>query len=214
MRILLVHGWGYDPEIWQRVIADLGNEHDIICADLGFNGQVVIPTGHFEVAAGHSLGVPWLLSQQEISWDKLVSINGFTRFCAGEDFPEGISPKFVDRMMRKLPKACDSVLQDFHTLCEPVGKRQGEKINSFGTPDVKRLMWGLEFLRDLDLRSKINPAATIILADKSDLVVSEAMITQLFSNFKINWSERAGHLLPWEDPGLCSQFILKAGTRK
>ncbi|MCZ4282143.1 alpha/beta hydrolase [Kiloniella laminariae] len=223
MRVLLVHGWGYGPEIWQRVIVRLGKAHDIICADLGFRGHTDIPTGHFDVAVGHSLGVPWLLSQAEISWDELVSINGFTRFCAGEGFPEGVPPRFVDRMMRKLPKACDSVLQDFYALCETsfeTGGEFGEKQESRfmttadGAPDVERLMWGLEFLRDQDLRSRIDPASTTVLASRSDLVVSEAMTQHLFPDLEINWCEEAGHLLPWQNPDLCSHHILKAGIKR
>ena len=43
---------------------------------------------------------------------RLVCINGFARFGAGPDFPEGVAPRLLDRMLRQLvaqPRRCCAI---------------------------------------------------------------------------------------------------------
>ena len=52
------------------------------------------------IAIGHSLGALRLLRQPPPGCAGLVCINGFARFGAGPDFPEGVAPRLLDRMLR------------------------------------------------------------------------------------------------------------------
>ena len=86
MKALFVHGWGCGPEIWNPLVQCLSQSPDnrlseTTCLNLGFFGPSEIPAGHFDLAVGHSFGFLWLLEQQQLTFDRIVSINGFTRFC-------------------------------------------------------------------------------------------------------------------------------------
>ncbi|WP_419901735.1 alpha/beta fold hydrolase [Kiloniella sp.] len=208
MRILFVHGWGYGPETWDVVIAQLGDDIECIVADLGFSGRQSIPEEtHFDIAVGHSLGVLWLLSQHNITWNKLVSICGFTKFSASDDFPEGVSQRVNERMIRKITVSAERVLKSFHELCDPAGEvafRSRPNINE------GRLIWGIECLQGLDMREHLDPLNTYVLADEMDQVVTEGMTRALFASCKITWLKGKGHLAPLTDPAICSDMIKRA----
>ncbi|WP_421780551.1 alpha/beta fold hydrolase [Kiloniella litopenaei] len=206
MRIVFVHGWGHGPDIWQSVVKLLGDDIAYDLVDLGFSGSENIPVGHYDIAVGHSMGCMWLLSQSNITWEKLVFINGFSRFSASDDFPEGVHPRVMDRMLRKLLKSPVGVLQSFHQLCDPDSKTSYQGIK---TPDLSKLVWGLTFLRDQDLRLNFPEESSYILADKDDQVVTEAMTVKLFES-NSEWTEGKGHLLPLTDPVACSSVIKRA----
>lgn len=206
MRIVFVHGWGYGPDIWQSVVKLLGSNITYDQVDLGFSGKERISQGHYDIAVGHSMGCQWLLSRNDITWEKSVFINGFSRFSAHDDFPEGVHPKVIERMLRKLPKAPADVLSSFHKLCDPEGKTDHRTME---TPDLSKLTWGLNFLRDQDQRLNFTKKNSYILADKDDQVVTEAMTVKLFKG-NPEWTEGKGHLLPLTDPGACCSVIKRA----
>ncbi|WP_120495945.1 alpha/beta fold hydrolase [Kiloniella sp. EL199] len=208
MRVVFVHGWGYGPDIWQSVIRLLGPDISCDLVDLGFSGTERIPAGHYDIAVGHSMGCQWLLSQTDIIWEKSVLINGFSRFSACDDFPEGMHPRVIDRMLRKLPKAPVDVLRSFHQLCDPGGRTDYHAIE---TPDLSKLIWGLNFLREQDQRLNFTEESSYILADKDDQVVTEAMTVKLFKS-NSQWTEGKGHLLPLTDPVACHSVIKRAIT--
>ncbi len=208
MRILFVHGWGYGPKIWDAVIAQLGHDVECTVADLGFSGTQAIPEeAHFDIAVGHSLGVLWLLSQEKITWNKLVSICGFSKFSDDKSFPQGVSLRVIERMIRRLPISAESVLKSFHDLCDPLGQIPFENSEK---RDHERLSWGLEFLRDQDARTLLNPSNTFVLADKTDLVVPEDMSRAFFGSSNITWADGKGHLVPLTDPKACHDIIKRA----
>ncbi|WP_085904643.1 alpha/beta fold hydrolase [Kiloniella majae] len=206
MRVIFVHGWGYGPDIWQSVIKLLGSNITCDQVNLGFSGNERIPLGHYDVAVGHSMGCQWLLSQDKITWEKSVFINGFSRFSACDDFPEGVHPRVIERMLRKLTKAPADVLRSFHKLCDPQAITDYPVME---TPDLSKLTWGLNFLRDQDQRLNCAEKSSYILADKDDQVVTEAMTVKLFKG-NSEWTEGKGHLLPLTDPGACCSVIKRA----
>ncbi|OUS18039.1 hypothetical protein A9Q97_01215 [Rhodospirillales bacterium 47_12_T64] len=207
MRILLVHGWGYGPDIWNSVIPQLDPEIECTIADLGFSGTMKLPTGHYDIAVGHSMGLLWLLSKEKVSWDKLVSINGFTKFSASDDFPQGVSARVLERMIRKIPHSAQGVLKSFHAQCDPLGI---VPFKSLANLDEERMIWGLEFLRDMDLRNKYDPSNTLVLAEKDDLVITQEMTSALFQESEIRWVEGKGHLVPLSAPNVCYEIIERA----
>ncbi|MEH6632260.1 MAG: alpha/beta hydrolase [Halopseudomonas aestusnigri] len=208
MRILFVHGWGYGPKIWDKVIAQLGHDVECTVVDLGFFGTQTTPEEtHYDVAVGHSLGVLWLLSHEKITWDKLVSICGFSKFSDDKSFPQGVSLRVIERMIRRLPISAESVLKSFHDLCDPLGQIPFENSDK---RNHERLSWGLEFLRDQDMRTRFDPLSTLVLADKTDQVVPENMTKALFSSSNITWADGKGHLVPLTGPKACHDIIKRA----
>lgn len=166
MRVLLVHGWGFDASIWDAVRACLPREAEVHTVEFGFLGEkprMSVPA-EVDVAVGHSMGVLWLLTERPCRWQRLVSVNGFPRFTAAPDFPEGIPPRLVERMRRRLDTAPGTVLTDFRARCgaEAAGSRL----------DPARLAWGLDLLCHGDARPLHDDV--VALAGEVDPVVPPA----------------------------------------
>ncbi|MFD2207117.1 alpha/beta fold hydrolase [Kiloniella antarctica] len=210
MRVLFVHGWGNSTEIWDAVVENLQTDVEYVLADFGFFGMKKMPDpGYYDIVVGHSLGVLWLLSQNKITWEKLISICGFSKYSTGGSFPEGVPNRVIERMIRKLPFSSEGVLRTFHELCDP---EKQVPFDLSSCPNQEQLMWGLQFLCDEDARLHYDPLNTFILADKGDQVVSQAMTTSLFGFENVTWLEGKGHLVPLTAPAACNALIERAIT--
>ncbi len=142
--ILLVHGWGYDAAIWDGVAAQLP-DLPLRRIDLGFFGKPDLgPLPQGCLGVGHSLGFLWLLKNALPNCAGLLAINGFPRFVAGPDFPEGIAPRLLDRMKTRLAENPHAVLDEFHRRVGAPGPG--------GDADPQRLAMGLDWLRLWDGR--------------------------------------------------------------
>ncbi|BCI68185.1 alpha/beta hydrolase family protein [Acetobacter aceti] len=206
MQIVLVHGWGFAPAMWQPVRDRLGQP--TVTPDLGFFGptETGLPTGQPLLAVGHSLGLLWLLTQTSLPEGSVVlGINGFARFSRANDFPVGVPPRVLDRMMKGLEREAVPVLRQFRENC---GLSQQETEN-FGNPETTRLMDGLSLLQKGDARAQGNRVHAT-LASRDDAIVSQAMTEASFPSERIEWLETGGHLLPLTHPDRCATFILKA----
>lgn len=225
MKILFIHGWGCGPEMWHPVIEQLKLSPDIkdvetTSLDLGFYGPPVIPAGDFDLAVCHSFGLLWLLHQKQITADRLVVINGFTRFFAQDDFPWGTPTRILDRMIKKTARSPADVLSDFFDLC--TASKLGDKAhdcrwlqpNDIEEIDQNRLSWGLDGLKNWDLRSQwedqqLDSGRCQVLASTDDRVVSRQLTEICFAGFPIDWLSSDCHLLPLAAPQACIKSIQK-----
>jgi pimeloyl-[acyl-carrier protein] methyl ester esterase len=193
--LLLVHGWGFDAGFWAPLRAALP-ELDAAAWDLGFTGsgcRPPLPAGRPVIAVGHSFGFLWLLREQPVAWQRLVSINGFPRFTRGADFPQGVAPRLVDRMMARLSDDPHGVHAEFMARC-------GAARSSPPEFRPAALRDGLDGLAHWDER----PAtADLALAGQADPIVPAAMSEASFAAHTIAWHP-GGHLLPLEDPAWCA----------
>lgn len=195
--IVLVHGWGFDASVWDGVRAALGCD-DVATVDLGFFGGPATPLPEaVTLAVGHSLGCLWLLAERPDLADRLVAVNGFSRFTAAPDFAEGVPPRMVERMARRLGEAPAEVVDTFRARCG-AGP-------AAGTPDTARLAWGLDLLLSGDAR----PARPrLALAGTNDPIVPPAMTTAAFGA-GVRWLD-GGHLLPLTHPQAVASAIVEA----
>lgn len=206
MQIVLVHGWGFTPAMWQPVRDRLGQS--AVTPDLGFFGSADtnLPSGQPLLAIGHSLGLLWLLTQTSLPEGSIVlGINGFTRFTRANDFSSGVPPRVLNRMMKGLEQEAVPVLRQFRENCG-LSRQETE---SFGNPETTRLMDGLSLLQKGDARARGNRVHAA-LASRDDAIVSQAMTEASFPTERIEWLEAGGHLLPLTHPDRCATFILKA----
>ena len=180
MTVVLVHGWGFDPSVWDGVRRALPHGVPVQTLDLGFFGAEPsgLPTAP-ALVVGHSFGVQWVLSERPDLAPRLLSINGFARFTAAPDFPEGVPPRLVDRMLARLRQDPEEVLNTFRARC---GAGPADR-----SPELDRLTWGLEALRHGDARPARCRAA---LAGTADPIVSEAMSRALWGE-EINFPSAA-----------------------
>lgn len=206
--LVFVHGWGFDAGFWDAVRSAL-SEVETLTVDLGFCGQAggfddlkAVPDGSC-VAVGHSLGFLWLLRQKPVAWRKLVAINGFSRFTAADDFPCGLEPRMVRRMMDKVQASPEAVVSDFFQACAHTDQP--------GSLDPDALYRGLEWLMDWDGRAVLERAGTplLVLAGNDDPIVPRALTEACFAGrpaTEIHWRD-GGHLLPVTAPAWCAERL-------
>lgn len=198
MRPLLVmlHGWNYDASFWRPLQACLP-ELDTLCWDLGYFGRESMPAPEREAfAIGHSYGLLWFLRQRPFRWRGLVSINGFNRFAAAPDFPDGVPLPQVERLAASVAEATLPALTGFRQRC-------GDLVPPPDTPDLSRLQTSLDHLRDWDARPD---QPDLALCGKADKVVPPALVRAAFAAEITHWHE-GGHLLPQQDPEWCAEHI-------
>jgi pimeloyl-[acyl-carrier protein] methyl ester esterase len=196
--LLMLHGWGFDRHFWRELQERLA-DHDSLAWDLGFYGAPMMAPPESRrrlVAIGHSYGLLWLLRNRPVTWDGLISINGFPRFAATEDFPQGIDPRQVQRLSATVAEAPWAALAGFRQRC-------GDDTPPPETVDEAQLQASLGHLLEWDQR----PAEVdLALCGEADKVVPPSLSRAAFAPEIIAW-HKGGHLLPLEDPDWCARQV-------
>ena len=190
------HGWAYDASFWEPLRGPpTGPRWPTTPA---ISAPRLPEVSGPVIAIGHSLGALRLLRQPPPGCAGLVCINGFARFGAGPDFPEGVAPRLLDRMLRQLAQP-QAVLRDFRARC-------GDDTPS-GAPDMAALERAAA-LRDEDRRAGLAalPMPALALAGAEDPVVPPAMTGARCPASRCA-GMRGGHLLPRSDPQWCAGHI-------
>jgi len=212
--LLLVHGWGFGPDVWEPLRSYLPPGLPVETLDLGFRDppRLDLPPAFGEevVAVGHSLGLLWLLQQRPCAWKALVSINGFARFTQAADFPHGVAPRPLARMRAKLAGDLAGVTGDFLARC---GLSSPAPLPS--SLNGERLAEGLGWLAEWDGRAALEREPRLLaLAGRQDPIVPPALTLDSFSTIsqkpdsRLLWVEDGGHLLPLTHPRWCAEGIL------
>ncbi len=189
-RILLVHGWGFAPSLWGPLRAALEGPQWFE-ADLGYFGpaRLDIPPG-LDLVVGHSFGCLWALREPALAGVPMVFVNGFARFSACADYPQGTPARVLDRMLDRLEAAPGDVLRAFHA-------RLGTEVPP-GDPCVPRLREDLLRLRDEDARGAGQPV--LALGAQDDPLVPMAFPGRVWPT--------GGHVLPLTRPLDLAQALL------
>lgn len=208
-RITLLHGWGYDATLWQKVVPLLDG-CDVELCDLGYFGppQLPAPCDAPRIAVGHSLGALWWLALADVPWRRLVAINGFARFTADAGFPQGVPPRVLERMHRRFAEAPATVLGEFRAAC-------GDGATAGGAMNAAALAAGLGQLADVDGRAALTRRAADVwaCAARDDVIVPAAMSEAAFAALppgRLRWTDAGGHLLPLSRPQECADLIRAA----
>lgn len=205
----LVHGWGFGPGFWRPLMAVLP-DWPVLRADLGFFGPAapLRPPEQPFVAVGHSLGFMralLALGGGDAPCLGLVAINGFSRFCAGADFPRGVPPRLVQHMMDRLASSPEQVLAEF---CQRAGG--GRQAGGGERGNGPALHQGLNQLLTLDGRAALAAwrAPLLVLAADDDLIVPPALTRGCFPPPRqIQWSAQGGHVLPLSQASWCAAWL-------
>ena len=208
-RLVLVHGWGFEPGFWQGLRGALA-DYEIGTIDFGYYGPPAgpaLPPDRPVIAVGHSLGALWLLKTRPFAWQGLVAINGFPRFTAEDDYQPAVAPRVIDRMIRRLAADPAGVVEEFRHRCGATGPLPDGPV-----PDA--LLQGLSWLRDWDARQDEtgpNREPILALSGGQDPILPEGMDEHCFAGFPDVRRARldtAGHLLPVTAPEWCAARLL------
>jgi pimeloyl-[acyl-carrier protein] methyl ester esterase len=197
-RILLVHGWGFDPSLWRPLRAVLPG-HAWFQLDLGYFGpaRLELPEAP-DLVVGHSFGTLWALERPELDGVPLVAVNGFPRFTRARDFPHGTPRAVLDRMLRRLEEAPGAVLRAFHARCGTAPPA--------GRPRPGPLRADLPRLRDGDARPGLARKRVLACAAADDPLVSPALAREAFGR-ALRLLPEGGHALPASRPREVAEAI-------
>jgi len=198
MKLLFLHGWGFDRHFWDA-LRPLLPEWEHVVDDRGYFGAPFTPQVEGPcLAVTHSFGTMCLLSAPPPGLAGIVAINGFLRFTAKGDRP-GVPRRVVDLMMRQFERDPLPVLQTFREECGC-----GDPVGAF---DADLLRADLEVLRDGEAPAPAVPVLSLegahdhlLHAATRDAAFSAAQITRRVH-------PEAGHLLPREAPQWCADAI-------
>lgn len=202
-RLLLIHGWGFDPTFWDAFRAVLP-ELPALAADLGYFGPASRPEpGGPVVVVGHSTGALLALRSPPADCLALVAINGFDHFVSLTG-AIGVAPRLLDRMITRLPVDPVGTVADFRRRC-------GDD-SSFGVPDPAQLAEHLQLLRVADERMRAGAWAMPLLhlSGDHDPILPPELRAEAFAaapRLIHACHPEAGHLLPVTHPAWCAEQL-------
>jgi pimeloyl-[acyl-carrier protein] methyl ester esterase len=199
--VLFVHGWGLTPDLWDEVASRIDAPSERL--DLGHFGAPrlgALPLAPF-ISVGHSFGCLWLLRHWPEGCAGLVSINGFGRFAAGAEFPQGAPRRPLDRMITRFAEDPDGVAAAFLDRC--AAPRPARAIQR------QRAEEGLVALRDWDERATCATLGVPIaaLCGGVDPIVPPSLSSASLPGARLTVLEDQGHLLPLTAPDACAAAI-------
>lgn len=196
MRLLFLHGWGFDAASWDAMRAALAPV-ETVAWDRGYFGEprcaAIEPPF---VAVGHSLGSLILAADPPAGCEGLIAINGFDRF-AGDG---RVAPRPLARMRARFGQAPGAVLDDFRL------RAGGDRHH--GPCDAVRLARDLDLLATLESRGATPPL--LVLNGGEDAILPPAMRDRVFPGAPRLTLAGGGHLLPLTHPDWCADRVREA----
>ncbi|WP_260926666.1 alpha/beta fold hydrolase [Novosphingobium sp. 9] len=203
MKLLFLHGWGFDASFWEPLRAALpefAHEAD----DRGYFGDphTLAPDRMSTpvLAVTHSFGTMRLLADPPPGLVGLVAINGFDHFSARPDRP-GVPMRVLDRMLRRFDEDPAPVLAEF--------RRQIGCHDDFEMCEPEPLREDLLAMRDAHL--SLSPVPVLAIHGSADPLLPPDLRAATFTRgthpARRMDSPEGGHLLPRENPALCAAAI-------
>jgi len=109
MRVLLVHGWGYGPALWDALIPLLPRHWR--CHAMENWDFSAIPPQDYDLCVGHSYG--FFAGYRAMPNARWVAINSAPCFVQGPENPQGIPKRVLHQMAQRFQDQPQAVLQAF-----------------------------------------------------------------------------------------------------
>lgn len=195
------HGWGLDAQFWHPLAARLA-QYPHAFFDAGYFGRPQTPdwaSADGWVAVGHSLGFARALQcPPPQGWAALVSVAGFTRFCAAQGSGAtgpGQPRRVVERMVQAFAREPHAVLTAFLTRCQLANLMPDSTV-----PWHDSLAADLAGLLDIDASAALQAttAPLLALAARDDAIVSSDLTEATFAqrpHTQLVWHPTGGHAL-------------------
>ena len=198
--LILLHGWGFNGEIWNPLVPQLGRRANAEQVDLPGHGRssyceytlpVLIETFVAQlppqaVWIGWSLGglITMAMARWRPTWVRaLLLVASSPRFVTAPDWPHAISPALLQQFSEQLQNDTEGTLQRFLAVQVRGSETARQQLRSLNTW-LKQSGWlqptalqaGLQFLQDTDLRpelAQIQCPALLCLGEYDTVVPAE-----------------------------------------
>ncbi|MBT0669870.1 alpha/beta hydrolase [Novosphingobium profundi] len=200
MKLLFLHGWGFNRHFWDPLRAALA-EHEGLADDRGYFGAPLAPAIEGPcLALAHSFGTMRVLADPPPGLVGLVAFNGFDRFGA-HDGRAGVPLRVIDRMARRLGQDPAAVLAEFRRTCGA----------SDECPQPDQVPLAADLARLRDERAPMPEVPLTLVQGAADPLLSAEMREGAFSGCEARrLVHPGGHLLPREDPAFCAEVVRAA----
>jgi pimeloyl-ACP methyl ester carboxylesterase len=208
------HGWGLDAHFWQPLAPRL-SQYPQTFFDAGYFASPQTPdfaAAERWVAIGHSLGFAHALQCPPTQgWAGLVSVAGFTRFCAaptGGAAQPGHARRVVARMVQAFARAPQAVLAEFLARCQLTHCMPGATVPWQGS-----LAADLADLLDIDASAALQASTVpvLALAARDDAIVPSDLTEATFAKHpatQLVWRPTGGHALGHAGAEDCAHTII------
>lgn len=175
--IALLHGWGFTPEIWNPLRAEL-KDFQLLTPDLTNDGATLTARADTLAAAietkvilvGWSLGAMLAIQLAQRHPSKVMGlclISATQRFVTDSSWPHGLAPEVVSSFLSDFSKNPGRTIKRFLAL-QVLGDANRQNLQpqleaSLAGPDTSGLPDGLQILETADLRSMALPETMPIL---------------------------------------------------
>lgn len=209
--LVFFHGWGLDGRFWSPLSERLRGYPQVFF-DAGYFGPPIPPAldpGVRWVGVGHSLGFSRALQAPPAGgWAALVSIAGFSRFCATAPGSPGQPRRVVERMLRALAQEPRTALHDFLERCQLADLMPRTDV----ALHEDRLAEDLALLQTIDTSALLaaTPVPLLALAARDDAIVSAPLTEWIFAQrpqTRLVWSAQGGHALGHVESDRCASAI-------
>ncbi len=177
--LILLHGWGFNGEIWNAIAAELSQQWTVYQVDLPGHGrspmseyrlpilveQLATDLPKKAVWIGWSLGGLLALAMarwQPASVRALVLVASSPRFVTAADWPHAMTPTVLEHFAQQLQHDTMGTLQRFLALQVKGSQAARQQLRTLqallkqtGVPQPEALQAGLKLLQNTDLRSEL-----------------------------------------------------------
>ena len=195
--LILLHGWGFNGEIWDDIAAKLAQDWRVYQVDLPGHGrspmcEYTLPTLTTKLAANlpdESVWIGWslggLLAMAMARWQPnsvrvLGLVSTSPRFITAKDWPHAMTPAVLQQFAKQLQTDTLGTLQRFLALQvkgSEAARQQLRILNALfkktTAPQQKTLQAGLQLLQNTDLRAQlahIHCRALLCLGERDTII--------------------------------------------
>ncbi len=219
VEVVLQHGWAWEAECWSPWRGIVPRTTRLSALDRGYFQRPVQGGGaRPQILVAHSLGLHLLPRHLWSTTELLVVLGGFQAFHAEAGPSASRSRQLVRRMLQRLTREPEALLEDFYARCFSPSP---QRLEVPGVPDTGLLRKDLEMLHTekLDLRRMDSIPRILLLHGGSDLVVPPQRSEELHRRLRrssLVVLEDAGHALPLTHARECWRAIVRewAETRR
>ena len=202
--LCLLHGWALNSRVWDPIIDELRQSHQVIAIDLPGHGKSAPPeNGEYTIdsladiisqqlqpgtiLAGWSLGgliAIRIAAKYPQLVEKLVLVASSPQFANSESWEHGVKKSIIDGFANDLTTNYRETIHRFLAIqmfgsdnAKPVIRELREKVFANGEPHIDSLSLGLQVLKDSKLwgaAAEIDCPTLIVLGEKDTLIPRES----------------------------------------